>query len=26
LVEKTTKKEGTVLACFDRECGFREPA
>ncbi len=26
LVEKTTKKEGTVLACLDRECGFREPA
>ena len=26
LVEKTTKKAGTFLACLDKECGHREPA
>ncbi len=25
LVEKTTKKTGTFLACLDRDCGHREP-
>ncbi|MCP3950752.1 MAG: type I DNA topoisomerase [Desulfobacterales bacterium] len=25
LVEKTTKKAGTFLACLDRDCGHREP-
>jgi DNA topoisomerase-1 len=25
LVEKTTKKEGTFLACLNKECGYKEP-
>jgi DNA topoisomerase-1 len=26
LVEKKTKREGTFLACHNKECGFKEPA
>ena len=25
LVEKSTKKEGTFLACLNKECGYKEP-
>jgi DNA topoisomerase I len=25
LVEKNTKREGTFLACVDRQCGYKEP-
>jgi hypothetical protein len=24
MVEKTTKKEGTYLACVKKECGYKE--